>query len=117
MAQQSLQYTRLTAENGLSNNSVQCLLQDKSGIVWIGTSGGLNRYDGSSFIQYSILTTPALTNSVVTSLMQDAHGYIWIGTENGLNILDPATNTIQPFTHNDMVPGSFPRGIIRVIQT
>lgn len=117
MAQQSLQYTRLTAENGLSNNSVQCLLQDKSGIVWIGTSGGLNRYDGSSFIQYSILTTPALTNSVVTSLMQDAHGYIWIGTENGLNILDPATNTIQPFTYNDMVPGSFPRGIIRVIQT
>src|SRR5438105_8992217 len=116
-AQQALQYTRLTAENGLSNNSVQCVLQDKSGIVWIGTNGGLNRYDGTSFIQYSVLSTPALTNSVVTALMQDESGYIWVGTENGLNILHPASNTIQHFLHNDALPGSLPQGPIRVIQT
>lgn len=116
-AQQPLQYTRLTAENGLSNSSVQCILQDKSGIVWIGTNGGLNRYDGASFIQYSILSAPALTNSVVTALMQDADGYIWIGTENGLNILHPATNVLQRMVHDDAVRGSLPRGTIRAIQT
>ncbi len=109
-AQQPLQYTRLTAENGLSNNSVQCILQDKHGIVWIGTNGGLNRYDGASFIQYSLLSTPALTNNVVTALMQDADGYLWIGTENGLNILRPATNTFQQFVHNNTVAGSLPPG-------
>src|SRR5258708_25639985 len=80
-AQQPLQYTRLTAENGLSNNSVQSLLQDRNGIVWIGTNGGLNRYDGSSFIQYSMLSTPALTNGVVTSIIQAADTSIWIGTD------------------------------------
>jgi ligand-binding sensor domain-containing protein len=115
-AQQPLQYTRLTAENGLSNNSVQCILQDKSGIVWIGTNGGLNRYDGTSFIQYSVLSTPALTNSVVTALMQDDDGYVWIGTENGLNILHPGTNTIQQFMFSNTTPGSLPPGPIRVIQ-
>src|SRR5262245_16545615 len=86
-AQQPLQYTILTAENGLSNNSVQCILQDNTGIVWIGTSAGLNRYDGAAFIPYSVLSTPALSGNVVTALMQDEDNYIWIGTENGLNIL------------------------------
>jgi ligand-binding sensor domain-containing protein len=116
VAQQPLQYTRLTSENGLSNNSVQCILQDNTGIVWIGTSAGLNRYDGSSFIPYSVLSSPALTNNVVTALMQDENGFIWIGTENGLNILQPVTNTIQQFIHNDKAPRSFPMGPVRVIQ-
>lgn len=115
-SQRPLQYTRLTAEDGLSNNSVQCILQDKNNIMWIGTNGGLNRYDGSSFIQYSILSRPALSNSVVTALMQDETGYIWIGTENGLNILDPATNSIRQFVHDDTIPASLPQGPIRVIQ-
>jgi ligand-binding sensor domain-containing protein/two-component sensor histidine kinase len=116
-AQQPLQYTRLTAENGLSNNSVRCILQDKSGIVWIGTHGGLNRYDGASFLQYSNLSTPALTNSVITALLQDAAGYLWIGTENGLNILHPVTNTLQQFVHDNGQATSLPAGIIRAIQT
>lgn len=115
-AQPSIQYTRLTVQNGLSNNSVQCILQDSKGIVWIGTNGGLNRYDGASFIQYSMLSKPALTNSVVTALMQDEDGYIWIGTENGLNILQPATNTIYNFVHNNTAAASFPAGIVRAIQ-
>lgn len=85
-AQQPLQYTRLTAENGLSNNSVQCILQDYTGIVWIGTSAGLNRYDGSSFISYSVLSTPAITNNAVTALMQDENNYIWIGTDQDNNL-------------------------------
>jgi signal transduction histidine kinase/ligand-binding sensor domain-containing protein len=117
MAQQHpLQYTRLTAENGLSNNSVQCILQDNSGIVWIGTSAGLNRYDGSSFISYSVLSSPALSNNAVTALLQDENGFIWIGTENGLNVLQPAANSLQQFIHKDGVPTSLPAGPIRVIR-
>ncbi len=92
------------------------MLQDRSGIMWIGTNGGLNRYDGSSFIQYSVLSQPALTNSVVTVLMQDKKGNIWIGTENGLNILDPATNFIRRFVHQDTAKISFPPGAIRSIE-
>lgn len=115
-AQHPLQYTRLSAEDGLSNNSVQCILQDKSGIMWIGTNGGLNRYDGSSFIQYSILSQPALSNSVVTALMEDENGDIWIGTESGLNILNPTTNTIRQFIHNDRLRNSLPQGPVRAIQ-
>ncbi|HEY4110088.1 sensor histidine kinase [Puia sp.] len=115
IGQPSLSYTRLTVEDGLSNNSVQCILQDKNGILWIGTNGGLNRYDGSFLVQYSILSEPTLTNSVITALLQDQQGRIWIGTENGLNILDPRTNTIRRFVH-DASPASLPQGPVRAIQ-
>jgi len=115
-AQSLLQYTRLTASDGLSSNFIQCILQDRSGIFWIGTNNGLNRYDGSTFIQYSVLSNPTLTNGVITSLFQDPAGYIWIGTENGLNILDPTSNEIRRFIHNDNLAGSLPPGAIRGIQ-
>ena len=116
MAQAPLSYSRLTVEDGLSNNSVQCILQDGSGIVWIGTNGGLNRYDGSFLLQYSILSQPALTNSVITALLQDDEGKIWIGTEDGLNILDPLTNTIRRFIHDASLPGSLPQGPVRAME-
>ena len=36
----------LTVENGLSHNEVTAIVQDNDGFIWIGTRGGLNRYDG-----------------------------------------------------------------------
>ena len=109
-------YTRLSVEDGLSNNSVQCILQDNTGVVWIGTTAGLNRYDGASFITYNILSRPALSNSVVTALIEDDKGNIWVGTENGLNILDPVGNKIRQFIHNNNDPASLPAGPVREIQ-
>jgi ligand-binding sensor domain-containing protein/two-component sensor histidine kinase len=116
IAQRPMQFTRLAAEDGLSNNSVQCILQDKDGIMWIGTNGGLNRYDGATFYQYSIISRPALSNSVVTALMQDEKGLIWIGTESGLNILDPVVNTIRQVVHDATKRSSLPAGPVRSIQ-
>jgi len=109
-------FTRLTEEDGLGNNSVQCILQDKTGIMWMGTSGGLNRYDGAAFIQYSILSKPALSSNVITVLLEDDAGDIWVGTENGLNILDPIANTIRSFVHPDLQAAALPPGPIRGLQ-
>ena len=93
-------FTRLTSEDGLGNNSVQCILQGRDGIMWIGTNGGLNRYDGAAFIQYNILSKPALSSNVITALLEDDAGNIWIGTDNGLDILNPVANTIRQFSHS-----------------
>ena len=48
--------------------------------------------------------------------MQAGDGHIWIGTESGLNILDPVTNTIGQFIHQDADATSLPPGAIRAIQ-
>jgi ligand-binding sensor domain-containing protein/two-component sensor histidine kinase len=106
-------FTRLTVEEGLSNNSVLCLLQDQTGVFWIGTNGGLNRYDGTSFIQYNLLSHPGLINNTITALLQDRNSKIWIGTDEGLEILDPETNTLQPFRHSDKNVASLPPGPIK----
>jgi signal transduction histidine kinase/ligand-binding sensor domain-containing protein len=92
------------------------MLQDSKGIVWIGTNDGLNRYDGKSFIQYNVLSRPALCNGVVTALFQDSTGDIWIGTEGGLNILDPRTDSLRQFVYEDRRSGSLPRGPVRAIR-
>ena len=111
-------FTRLTAEDGLGNNSVQCILQDRSGVVWIGTNGGLDRYDGAVFIHYNILSRPALNSNTVTALLEDDSGRVWVGTENGLNILDPVANTIRLLASVDgkgeaALPGAL-RGLQRM---
>ena len=43
---QSLIFNNLTVKDGLSNNKVNAILQDKNGFIWIGTEDGLNRFNG-----------------------------------------------------------------------
>ena len=45
-------FTQVTSRNGLSYNSVKCVMQDSRGYVWIGTYKGLNRYDGTRIKNY-----------------------------------------------------------------
>lgn len=78
-------------ENGLPNNQIQCIFQDKKGWIWLGTSRGLSRFDGYRFVNY--IHNPADTNSLSGSLVrvifEDSRGRLLIGTENGgLNIFD-----------------------------
>ena len=46
-------FDNYTQENGLSNNLIQCIYQDKEGWIWFGTSQGLNQYDGYRFKKYN----------------------------------------------------------------
>ncbi len=81
----------LTQEDGLPNNQIQCIYQDKKGWLWIGTSQGLSRFDGYSFVNF--LANPqdssSLQGNLVRVIKEDRKGNLWIGTENGgLNIFD-----------------------------
>src|SRR5688500_7564612 len=60
--------------------NVECILQDKSGNLWFGTTqNGLYKFDGKSFIQF--LTGDGLSSNMIYSLLEDKAGKIWIGTE------------------------------------
>ncbi|MFY7788328.1 MAG: ligand-binding sensor domain-containing protein, partial [Thermoflexibacteraceae bacterium] len=82
---QNLKFWHLTIRERLSNNSINCLLQDSKGFMWIGTSDGLNRYDGYKFDIY--LHNPkdkyTLSNNFVNALYEDKKQNIWIGTQSG----------------------------------
>lgn len=82
---QHLQKNFLTVDNGLSHNEVTAIVQDKDGFIWIGTRGGLNRYDGYQFKIFNQIPgdSNSLVNPSIESLFVDSKGNIWIGTKSG----------------------------------
>ena len=78
-------FERLSVEQGLSQSSVNCLLQDRQGFIWIGTEDGLNRYDGVGFTVLRPLRNDpnSLPYHYISALHEDRDGFLWIGTYGG----------------------------------
>jgi ligand-binding sensor domain-containing protein/signal transduction histidine kinase/DNA-binding response OmpR family regulator len=83
-------FSHYQVENGLSNNSVQCSIQDDDGFLWFGTINGLNRFDGYAFKTF--YNDPGDTTSIgsnfVRCLYNDGHGKLWAGTNKGVYTFD-----------------------------
>lgn len=106
-----LQSYGLSMENGLANNSVYCTIQDRAGLMWFGTFGGLSRYDGESFVTYRPHQGAGgagfLAASVVFSLLEDSQGRLWVGTDGGgLARYKPDTDSFEVFRANSAKEGS-----------
>lgn len=89
---QKISFQRLSTENGLSNNLIYDIIQDKYGFLWIATDDGLNRYDGYEFkiFRNNPSDSNSLSDNSVWSLAEDNAGRLWIGTKSGwLNCYDP----------------------------
>lgn len=87
-------FKRLNARDGLSHNSVLCMLEDSKGFMWFGTWNGLNRYDGYRFKVFRSLPGQErmLSHNRITSLYEDPHGFIWIKSYDGFyHIFNPKT--------------------------
>ncbi|HMQ75188.1 MAG TPA: two-component regulator propeller domain-containing protein [Flavobacteriales bacterium] len=90
-------FHHLTIANGLSQNSVNAIVQDHHGFLWFGTQDGLDRFDGRSVLSYRHSDrSNSLANNYIWSLLEDADGGLWVGTfGGGLDRLDPATGMIS----------------------
>ncbi len=102
-------FEHLSLEDGLSQNAVLDLLQDRDGFLWVATQDGLNRYDGYGFTVFK--NDPddptTLSHNSVLQLLQDSNGAIWAGTwGGGLNRLDPQTGKITRYMHKAGDPTS-----------
>lgn len=83
-------------KNGLSQNSVNQIFQDKKGFMWFGTKDGLNRYDGLSFRVYNNENSN-LGRNFITALYEDTDGNIWVGTDGGVFIYNPVLDSFTSF--------------------
>ncbi len=93
----TLRFEHLSIEDGLSQNTVFTLLQDRFGLLWIGTEVGLNIYDGH---RIRVFTRDAddqdtLSDNIVTSIIENSVGTVWVGTDNGLNRFDRVTERFE----------------------
>jgi len=80
-----MHFSNLGTDDGLSQGTVNAILQDDQGFIWLATEDGLDRYDGTSITpisdQYPF--RGALPRNVVTSVVKDRFGTMWIGTDGG----------------------------------
>jgi diguanylate cyclase (GGDEF)-like protein len=85
----------ITRDKGLPNEIPLTIAQDSDGFIWMGTEGGLARWDGTHFKLYVAgPSAGTLPDNVVTVLHTDRLGRLWIGTDAaGLARYDPATDT------------------------
>ncbi|UCE93682.1 MAG: hypothetical protein JSV73_12935, partial [Flavobacteriaceae bacterium] len=85
-------------EDGLSQVTINDMVFDDSGFLWIATQEGINRFDGKLFkhYKYSKNDTLGLSGNFITRLFKDSKGNIWIGTaRNGLNIYHASRKKIS----------------------
>ncbi len=71
-------------DSGLPQNTVHAILQTRDGYLWLGTDGGLVRFDGIDFATFDSENTPPFASDTVYDLLQDAAGTLWISTAAGL---------------------------------
>ncbi len=96
---QQYKFEHITTEQGLSQNMTKCIFQDSKGFIWIGTSRGLNRYDGNKFKIYtSNQDSTSLTGAVIQEIFEDRDGNIWVGTKySGLNLYNRGLDNFKRF--------------------
>jgi len=113
-----IRFEHYNDEMGLSHNSVRHIVQDEFGFLWLGTFGGLNRFDGYNFKSY--LSTASnentLNNDDITALELDKDSnQLWIGTRNGLSVYNLKTHQFHTFLPEEGNPLSIPDSEIRAL--
>ena len=91
-----MKFRRLDTRDGLSNSSINYLFQDSKGYLWIGTSYGLNRYDGYRFRTFysDPNDTTTLRNNYVDLIWEDVNGNIWLKQGMNYSIFNPITEKV-----------------------
>ena len=89
-------------DSGLPQNTVHSILQTGDGYLWLGTDGGLVRFDGIEFVTFDAENTPQFKSDTVSDLLQDASGTLWISTAAGL--LSYRSGAFRAFTTAQGLP-------------
>lgn len=102
VATYTIRFERISLKEGLSQGTVNTILQDDLGYMWFGTEDGLNRYDGYHFTVYKNDPEDPLTlaDNFISSIYEDESGDLWIGTRSGLDRFDRDTGTFTHYQHD-----------------
>ena len=100
---QQIKFTNLSTKDGMSSNSINGVVKDKYGLIWIATRDGLNRYDGKGFKVYRLGGAPktGFGSKEINVIHEDPTGKLWVGTMGGgLYAYDRQLDTFRNFNDN-----------------
>ena len=107
--QDDLAFETLPLDQGAATH-VSCILQDRTGYIWIATWSGLHMYDGYTFVSYTHNPddTSRIAENGLSTVYEDRAGTLWAGSWFGLERFDRTTGTFKHFTPNPSAPGGDP---------
>jgi signal transduction histidine kinase/ligand-binding sensor domain-containing protein/CheY-like chemotaxis protein/HPt (histidine-containing phosphotransfer) domain-containing protein len=111
-------FEHLAVRDGLSMSTINSILQDSKGFVWLATEAGLNRYDGYSVRQFRRErgNENGLASDYIWSIAEDSHGDLWLATDGGgVARWDRQTEKFQQFRHDPSRPQSLSSDSVRAL--
>ncbi len=106
----NIRFQRISTEHGLSQSTINCIMQDAHGFMWFGTQDGLNRYDGLRFdtLVHAPDDPATLRNTWVLTLLEDSESNdLWVGTlTGGLSRWQRETGAFIHYRHDTQDPHS-----------
>jgi ligand-binding sensor domain-containing protein/signal transduction histidine kinase len=99
-------------QEGLPENRVQAISGTSDGYLWIGTPGGLVRFDGVRFVVYNRDNTPAFVDDSVSVLYASSDGVLWAGTDGG-GLLRLKNREFRSYGQNEGLTDGFIRAILQ----
>ncbi|WP_458252954.1 EAL domain-containing protein [Paraglaciecola sp.] len=106
---QSFSFDNLTKADGLPQNTVIDIVEDKRGFMWFATANGLTRFDGYEFVSYQHNPNDiaSLPHDFIRTLLIDPKGVLWVGTQNGLARYNPLNDNFTRYNqHNSSLNGN-----------
>jgi len=117
-ATRPMHFEHLTMHDGLSMSTINSIIQDSQGYIWLATEAGLNRYDGYSVRQFrrDRGNPHGLASDYVWSIAEDAQGDMWLATDGGgVARWNRRTETFQQFRHDPQQPRSLASDGVRAL--
>lgn len=96
----SFNYRYVTMHEGLCDNTIRAIHQDRFHFVWLGTSNGLDRYDGYEFKHYSVSSgweERVIESNYINDITEDNSGHLWVATEAGVMFIDLESEQVESF--------------------
>ena len=106
---EALRFEHFTSQDGLSQDTIFFIFQDRQGFLWLGTQDGLNRYDGYRFriFRNDPADPESLSHNTVLCVQESPDGTLWFGTQGGgLNRYDPRSGVFTRYLHDPALPAS-----------
>ncbi|RMD96848.1 MAG: hybrid sensor histidine kinase/response regulator, partial [Calditrichaeota bacterium] len=107
---QNNEFVSINHANGLINNRVFNIFQDREGNLWFGTAGGVSKLSQHNFESYT--TQYGLPSNYITALYQDPSGVLWIGTNSG-GLVERQNRQFHTYTEEDGLANNVVRAIYR----
>ncbi len=115
---QNILFERLDVADGLSQNTVYAILQDKRGFMWFCTQDGLNKYDGLNFKVYThdVTTRQSLSQASIRAAYKGRGGILWLAViGGGLNKFDPEKETVSRYQYHRDNPKTISHNDLRAV--